>query len=168
MVGADKTTEIYGGRPTVPIFRKCLICNLDHFRRGRCWRSSHRTCSTSCRCSSTSGSSRSLSGRSSLSHRSQSSAWIRRTLRRACLVQARPTNTKLLALIFCLDIEQIWALTKWGSVLYLKDGSHYTANLLQPLIDGCKTENFPIFCSDLRRPSPLRQSQWPVTSVNEP
>ena len=50
----------------------------------------------------------------------------------------------------------------------LKAGSHHTANLLRPAIDGCKIENFPIFCSHQRWPSPLRQLQRPVTSVNEP
>ena len=32
-----------------------------------------------------------------------------------------------------------------------KTVSHYTANLLQPAIDGCQLEKFPIFCSDLHR-----------------
>ena len=50
----------------------------------------------------------------------------------------------------------------------IKADSHYTANLLRPAIDGCKIENFPIFRSDLQRPSPLQQSQRPATSVNEP
>ena len=50
----------------------------------------------------------------------------------------------------------------------LKARSDYTANLLRPAIDGCKIENFPNFRSDLQRPSPLRQSQRPATSVNEP
>ena len=51
---------------------------------------------------------------------------------------------------------------------HIKADSHYTANLLRPAIDGCKIENFPNFRSDLQRPSPLRQSQRPATSVNEP
>ena len=50
----------------------------------------------------------------------------------------------------------------------LKARSDYTANLLRPAIDGCKIENFPNFRSDLQQPSPLRQSQRPATSVNEP
>ena len=50
----------------------------------------------------------------------------------------------------------------------LKARSDYTANLLRPAIDGCKIENFPNFRSDLQRPSPLRQSQRPATSVNKP
>ena len=52
--------------------------------------------------------------------------------------------------------------------MVVKARSDYTANLLRPAIDGCKIENFPIFRSDLQRPSPLRQSQRPATSVNEP
>ena len=33
--------------------------------------------------------------------------------------------------------------------------------MVRPAIDGCKIEKFPIFCSNLQRPSPLR----PATSV---
>ena len=48
-----------------------------------------------------------------------------------------------------------------------KAGSHFTANLLQPAIDGCVIENFPIFRSNLRRPRPLRQSHRPATSIQK-
>ena len=37
--------------------------------------------------------------------------------------------------------------------------------MLRDAIDGCKIE---IFHSNLQQPSPLRQSQRPATSVNEP
>ena len=60
-----------------------------------------------------------------------------------------------------IPLSKLWA-------FYFKAGSHFTANLLPPAIDSCKIENFPIFRSDLQRPSPLRQSQGPATSVNEP
>ena len=50
----------------------------------------------------------------------------------------------------------------------MKAGSQYTANMLQPVIDCCQIEIFPIFCSDLHQPSPLRQLHRPATSVNEP
>ena len=41
----------------------------------------------------------------------------------------------------------------------IKAGSHYAANLLQPLIDSCELQKFPFFCSD------LHQLQRPATLV---
>ena len=52
--------------------------------------------------------------------------------------------------------------------LHLKAGSHYTANLLRPAIDGCQIVNFQLFEAYLQCPIPLQQSQQPVTIVNEP
>ena len=39
----------------------------------------------------------------------------------------------------------------------------HTVNLLRPATDSCEIEFFPMI-----RPCPLRQSQRPATSVNEP
>ena len=77
------------------------------------------------------------------------------------IIKERPFNIW----VVLIELDRMSSLSVYKKV---KADSHYTANLLRPAIDGCKIENFPIFRSDLQRPSPLRQSQRPATSVNEP
>ena len=51
-----------------------------------------------------------------------------------------------------LSTSQLNSSIQWP-ILVLRLDSLYTANLLQPAIDGCQIENVPIFCSNL---------QWPL------